>query len=370
MSHRIIGIPGLPIDGLPFLGTHERMGGADMLQVIAVQVRVQGRSGGLEALVVDRARQGRETEELQHVHGQLALDGLDIGQDALGSVIGEAEDVTAIGRDLLLLPGQEHRAVVGDFVLFLAGCLQTVRMDVFQADEDPRDPGAARLVDEAGQGVGQGVDLDGEGELDPQLFAYRDDAIEDRLPIAVTGEVVIGDEVLADAMSQIGAQQTLDVVRRTVTRLASLDIDDGAEATGEGTATPGVEGSGHRGIAAHDLGRQERQGLAVEFRQIGHVIVDRLQTALMGRAQQIREMVLGFAGEERDAQIQRLVQLGRPLGQHRQTAADMEATDGDLDTGGAEAACQVQGPWKLVGLNTHETDESMTDRLLVHLFFH
>ncbi len=69
-------------------------------------------------------------------------------------------------------------------------------------------------------------------------------------------------------------------------------------------------------------------------------------------------MLLGLAGEEGDAQIQGLLQLGRQAGQHGQGAADMEAADGHRQSSGAEAPRQVQGAGVLVGLDPHQADQA------------
>ena len=261
MIQGVIAVPGLGIDLLPLGLCHAGMGGADVLQVVAVEIRLQGRALVEERLMVRRARQGRQAEEFQDVQRQFPLDSLDVGKDGLWGVVREAEDVATIGGDPLALPGEEHVPVVGELVLLLVGGLEIVRVHRLQADEDPGDPRRPRLGDEAGQGVAHGVHLDGEIELDPQFLAQGDDAIEDGFPIAVAGKIVVGDEVVTNAMGQVGAQQRLDVIRIAKARLAALDVDDGAETAQEGTAASGIEGPGHGGVAPRHFRRQVRQRL-------------------------------------------------------------------------------------------------------------
>src|SRR5262249_24806779 len=76
-----------------------------------------------------------------------------------------------------------------------------------------------------------------------KLFAQFNDAVEDRFPIAIAREVVVGDEVGGDAGAVIGTDNRFHVVGRAVARFASLHFDDGAEATVEGASAPRIEGA-------------------------------------------------------------------------------------------------------------------------------
>ena len=72
--------------------------------------------------------------------------------------------------------------------------------------------------------------------LKPCCFAQLDQAVEDRLPVLVAREIVVGDEEAADALRRIGAHDRLDVVGRAAARFSPLHVDDGAEAsTGRGS---------------------------------------------------------------------------------------------------------------------------------------
>ena len=48
--------------------------------------------------------------------------------------------------------------------------------------------------------------------LKPSLLAQLDQAVEDRLPVLVAREIVVGDEEARDALRGIGAHDRLDVV--------------------------------------------------------------------------------------------------------------------------------------------------------------
>ena len=93
----------------------------------------------------------------------------------------------------------------------------------------------------------------------PVLLAQLDQAIEDRLPIAVAREVVVGDEEPGDALRRIGAHDLLDVVGGAIARLAALHVDDGAEAALERAAAAGIEAGVMAGHAGDRPARQDRQ---------------------------------------------------------------------------------------------------------------
>ena len=73
------------------------------------------------------------------------------------------------------------------------------------------------------------IDLDDSAEFEFLDFAQMNHAVEDRFPILVAGEIVVGDEEAVEPLCDIGADDLLDVLGRTPSRLAALHIDDGAE---------------------------------------------------------------------------------------------------------------------------------------------
>ena len=89
--------------------------------------------------------------------------------------------------------------------------------------------------------VAERIDLDDEVELEPLDLAHLDQPIEDRLPVLVAGEIVVGDEEAMHALAQLTPDDLLDVVGRAPPRLAPLHIDDGAERALVGTAAAGIE---------------------------------------------------------------------------------------------------------------------------------
>ncbi len=147
-------------------------------------------------------------------------------------------------------------------ILAFVGRYQTFGIDVLQSDEDFRDAGERGLFGEIGNLMSQRVDLDHESQVAVELLAEFDDPVEDRFPVLVTGKVVVGDEIAIDALCRARADQLFDVVGRSVTRLAPLHVNDGAEAAFEGAAPSGVE-AGERSdvVADHRFGQDTAQRL-------------------------------------------------------------------------------------------------------------
>ena len=219
----------------------------------------------------------------------------------------EADDVAAIGDAPVLAPLEQKLAVVRNVVLLLLRREKIVRVDVFQADEHPLDARRRRLLDEAGDLVAGRVDLDDEARVEA-LLSQLDQPVENRLPVAVAGEVVVGDEEIAHAVGLVRAHDLFDVVGGAVARLAPLDVDNGAERAEERAAAAGVEARDHADRVFHVLARHDRVGRAVEVRQVVEIIVDRLQLTGRAVAEDIGETAFGLTGEQRNAEIERLFQ--------------------------------------------------------------
>ncbi len=105
-----------------------------------------------------------------------------------------------------------------------------------------------------------------------------------------------------------------------------------------------------------------RYGTAAPSRpgQIVHEVVERLELVAIGGPQQVFQPPLGLAGEQGDAQVDRLVQLRRQVRQHRDAAADVEAADADRDARGAQRPRDIDGARKLVGLHADQADQPAT----------
>src|SRR5579862_2035132 len=308
--------------------------------------------------MIFRAGQRGEKEELEHVERHFLLDNLDVAARRFRRVFGEAENVASIGPDAGPLPGEQHVAVFGDLVLPLLGGEQIVGIDVFQADEDAGDAGALGLGNEIRNLVAQRVDLDQEAHIHAVFFTQFDDAVEDRLPVLVAGEIVVGDEEAVDAVRVILAQDALDVVGRAPARFAPLHVDDGAERALERAAAPGVERGHVADGLAHRIARQEGRHRVFERRQIVDVIIERLERTVGGVAHHLVHAAFGFSGKQRDADFERGLQVGAYGIEHRQHAGDVEAADDDGNAGGAQRFGDVERARILVGLYAHQADEA------------
>ena len=109
------------------------------------------------------------------------------------------------------------------------------------------------------------------------FLAQLDQAVEQRLPVAVAGEIVVGDEEALDALRDVLADDPLEIVGRAEPALAALHVDDGAERALIGTAAAEIDARQRTGRAAHVLARQDRRRLALQRRQVVHVVVERLR---------------------------------------------------------------------------------------------
>ncbi len=75
-------------------------------------------------------------------------------------------------------------------------------------------------------------------------------------------------------------------------------------------------------------------------------------------------MLFGFAGVKHDSEVDRLLQFGRRLLQHREAAADVKAAHRGRHAFRAELARDRHGARELVGLDADQTDEAgMAGRL-------
>ena len=113
----------------------------------------------------------------------------------------------------MLAPFLQHLPVVGDLVLAFLGWDEIVRIDVLQSDEHPADACLRGLLDEIRGLVAERVDLDGEADLRAIAGAELDQSVEQQLPIAVTGEIVVGDEKPPDALGTVLTDNLLKIVR-------------------------------------------------------------------------------------------------------------------------------------------------------------
>src|SRR5204863_9207855 len=168
------------------------------------------------------------------------------------------------------------------------------------------------LVDEVRDPVAQGVDLDGEVGLQPLLLAKLYEAVEEFLPVAVAGEIVVGDEEGLYSLGDILAHDLLEVVGGAEAALASLDVDDRAEAALERAASAEIEARPLAGIPLERFLRHPGEGHAGDARKVLEVVVDGLQLAFPGVEEQgVEPPLLGLPGEQGAADVEGLPHFGR-----------------------------------------------------------
>ncbi len=92
--------------------------------------------------------------------------------------------------------------------------------------------------------------------------------------------------------------------------------------------------------------------------QVVEVIVDRLELAVGGVAQQRVKALLRFAREQADADVERGLQVGLHAVEHREAARDMEAADHHRHAGGAQRPGDVERARKLVRLHADQADQA------------
>src|SRR5215831_18610551 len=277
--------------------------------------------------MVLRPGQRRQAEELNDVERQLVLNDGNVTPDGFRRVRRKAEYVARQRDNPLILPRQQHRAVFGDLVLPLLGGGEVVGVDVLETDEDAGHPSPLRFGDEVWDLMTQRIDLNHQTERDPLLFAQPDKAVEDRLPPAVAGEVVVGDEELADALRPVATDKPLDIVGAAISRLAALDVDDRAERTLIRTSAPSVETGAQPESPSHVSLGEQRFWSALQVGQVIHEIVRWLQGAGSRISQNRLEPAFRFAGEHRHAQVAAGAECDSVAVQHRQAAGDVKAAD-------------------------------------------
>src|SRR5574341_1044079 len=72
-----------------------------------------------------------------------------------------------------------------------------------------------------------------------------------------------------------------------------------------------------------------------------------------------RPVLLDFSGYNRDRFSDQRLDLRFLLAQHVDSATGVESADDDIDPCGPELPGHVEGPWKLVGLDSHQSDDKL-----------
>ena len=207
------------------------------------------------------------------------------------------------------------------------------------------------------------VDLQEQPDLEAILLPELDQPVEDRLPVLVAGEIVVGDEKARDALRGVRTHDALNVIRRAVARLSPLHVDDGAKAALERASPSRVEARVMTGDAGDDLAGQDRKRGRLHAGHVVQIIVDRLRRPCVDVFEQVANAPLALAGIENGAELLGDADVLRQLRQHGNAAADVEPTDHDGQPGGAKLPRQIDGARKLVRLHADEADEAGARRL-------
>src|SRR2546430_14256479 len=85
------------------------------------------------------------------------------------------------------------------------------------------------------------LDLDRKADVAALALPQLDDAVDQRLPVAVAREIVVGDEEAVDALGGMGADAICQIVGRAIPALAALNIDDRAERALIGAAAAQID---------------------------------------------------------------------------------------------------------------------------------
>ena len=228
------------------------------------------------------------------------------------------------------------------------GAGQIVWIDIFQADEDPPHAGARAFVDEVRQRVTERVDLNDEAQFELFNFAQIDEPVEDRLPILVTSEVVVGDEEGAQPLRVIFPHDFVDVVRRAAARFSALHVDDSTERALIRTAAAGVETGQAADRALRPSRGHQRDRRAFDPRQVVHVVVERLDALRGGILQDLIHAKFRFAREQRHAHGAGAIEIGIDAAQHRHDPGNMKPADTDLDAALAQWPRDIERTRELV----------------------
>src|SRR6516164_10374743 len=70
--------------------------------------------------------------------------------------------------------------------------------------------------------------------------------------------------------------------------------------------------------------------------------------------QNLPPVLLDFTGYDRDGFFDQGLDVGFLIAQHVDGAAGVEAADDDIDPGSAKLPGEIECPWELVGLDSHQ----------------
>src|SRR5215475_3141111 len=140
--------------------------------------------------------------------------------------------------DIGRMPRINEVAVIGSIILLLISCLQVVIVDALHTNEYLRTACLPRQRNEVLDFVRQDIHLYHKFDLDTFCFLQPDKSLEDLPPLLVTCEVIVREKIKINTRLPVILFDSLrDCFWITHTHLASLHINNRAEATTKGAAT-------------------------------------------------------------------------------------------------------------------------------------
>ena len=106
----------------------------------------------------------------------------------------------------------------------------------------------------------------------------------------------------------------------------------------------------------HRLGTDPGERRAADIHEALEILGERIygfQSAVERVRQDLRPVLLDFAGYDRDGFFNQLLDVRFLLAQHVYGPARVESPHDDIDPGGPELSAQIKGPRKLIGLDPH-----------------
>ena len=242
-----------------------------------VEVRVHPFATPLHVRVIVGSWKRGEHEE----GGLIRLDDFhevsDVLRDLLGGVEGEADDIPRVDHNTRLVP-LTHDVLVR--LTLFCPLLSTFR---FSGSRSPCrrtpacSPPAARRTKSLGLRAKSTCIMKVIGM--PSSVRRRMSASNSFSPVLLPGEVVVGEEIVVDAvLAVVGPHQFRDPLWRSFPHRAPLHVDDRAEATGEGTALEGLHGpKGRPREVLHRGGAGNREGGVLDVHQALEILRERIQ---------------------------------------------------------------------------------------------
>ncbi len=190
------------------------------------------------------------------------------------------------------------------------------------------------------------------------IFFEIDQAVCDAFPVRVSGKVVIRDKDVGVSLGVVRADDPLDVISVASPHGISLNVDDGAEGTFEGTSPSRIKTGLSVLETIGDPVGKDGTGCVYKIRLVIHKIINRREPAFVGGFEEFSPALFDLPGHDRNTLVHRLLNFGRDLGQHLQATRHVKTPD----HAGKPLLFELQGkihrPGELIGLNPYHANDS------------